>query len=130
MQTTQGIHNPLGLDIIDASGYVTGQDTWDDDHVSDIADSMRRHGWQGPPLVVLPELAISYSGTHRLRAAEAAGLEQVPAVSLEDLFASCGLDLEAIVAAEDHLIVTMHRPEILSHLPDDIRAEYTLDDII
>jgi hypothetical protein len=24
----------------------------------------------------------------------------------------------------------MHRPEILGHLPDDIRAAYTLDDII
>ncbi|MEV8544390.1 ParB N-terminal domain-containing protein [Streptomyces sp. NPDC051572] len=129
MQMVQGIHNPLALDIIDASGYLTGQETWDDDHVAAIADSMRRHGWQGAPLVILPEWAISYSGTHRLLAAEAAGLEQVPAVSLEDLFEACGLDLEAIVAADD-LMVTTHRPEILGHLPDDIRAAYTLDDII
>ncbi|QCX75739.1 hypothetical protein C9F11_10295 [Streptomyces sp. YIM 121038] len=129
MKEMNGIHNPLSLDIIDAKGYLTGQETWDDDHVASIADSMRRHGWQGPPLVVLPEWAISYSGTHRLLAAAATGLESVPAVRLEDLFEACGLDLEAIVAAED-LMVTMHRPEILAHLPEGIRAAYTLDDIV
>ncbi|MFJ4880015.1 hypothetical protein ACIP93_33075 [Streptomyces sp. NPDC088745] len=129
METKQGIHNPLGLEVIDASGYATGQLTWDDHHVAAIADSMRRHGWQGAPLTVLPEWALSCSGTHRLLAAEAAELEQVPAVRLVDLFEACGLDLEAIVDAED-LSVSMDRPEILNHLPDDIRAAYTLDDII
>lgn len=130
MQTTeQGITNPLNLPILDATGYVTGQDYLDEDHAAAIAENMRAHGWQGAPLVVLPEWAISYSGTHRLHAAEAAELEEVPAVSLEDLFEACGLDLEQIVAENDFM-VTMHRPEILDHLPDDIRAAYALDDII
>ena len=41
-----------------------------------LAASMREHGWQSRPLLVVDESAIT--GTHRLAAAIAAGLETVP----------------------------------------------------
>lgn len=128
MQTTQGITNPLGLDLADATGYTTGQDYYDADRVTEIATDMAHNGWHGAPLVVIPDYAVSYSGTHRLRAAKEAELEEVPAVSLHDLFAACGLDLDQITADED-LSLVADRVEILLHLPDDIRETYAIDDI-
>ncbi|MER6611576.1 ParB N-terminal domain-containing protein [Streptomyces sp. NPDC000927] len=128
MQTLPGIHNPLNLPTLDASGYVTGQLYLDETHAAEIAASMRARGWQGAPLVVLPDYGISYSGTHRLSAAEDAGLEEVPAVRLHDLFEAAGLDLDAICDEHD-LGLTTDRPEILDHLPDHLREAYGLADI-
>lgn len=120
--------NPLNLDMIDASGFTTGQYDRDDDHVTEIAASMEAHGWQGSPLVVLSDYARAYTGTHRLAAAEQAGLDEVPAVELADLFEACDLDLWEI-CNEEGLSVLEDRPEILTHLPADIRTAYGLDDI-
>ena len=132
MQTASGITNPLNLPLTAApgSGLTTGAnwDFYDDETVAEIADSMRRHGWQGSPLVVLPDYGITYSGTHRLRAAEAAGLDEVPLVTLPDLFAACGLDLAAICDEHD-LGLLSDRAEIVAHLPQDVREAYTLADI-
>lgn len=128
MQTTQGIHNPLNLDLIDAAGYVTGQYDLDDDHVTEIADSMRVDGWQGAPLVVLPDYARAYSGTHRLAAATEAELDEIPAVSLSSIFEAHGLDLDE-VAADNGLSVLDDRAEVLAHLPQSTLDAYGLDDI-
>ena len=124
----QGILNPLGLDLVDATGYTTGQYHLDPGHVAEIADSMRMRGWNGAPLVVLPDYARAYSGTHRLAAAESAGLAEIPAVDLADIFAAHGFDLYALAAAE-HLSVLDDRAELLAHLPADTLAAYALDDI-
>lgn len=128
MQTTQGIANPLNLDLIDATGYVTGQLDLDEQHVTEIATNMRAHGWQGAPLVVLPDYARAYSGTHRLAAAEAAELTEVPAVTLAAVFEAHGLDLDE-VATEGGLSLLYDRAEILAHLPDETLVAYGLDDI-
>ena len=122
--------NPLNLTIIDATGYTTGGNWnfYEQDHVDEIADSMRRNGWQGAPLVVLPDYGISYTGTHRLRAAEAAELDEVPAVTLDSLFTAAGLDLAALCDERD-LGLTSDRMEIVELLPEDIRIAYTLNDI-
>ena len=122
--------NPLNLTIIDATGYTTGGnwDFYEQDHIDEIADSMRRHGWQGAPLVVLPDYAVSYTGTHRLRAAQAAELDEVPAVDLAELFTACGLDLTEICDEYD-LGLLSDRMEIVDHLPEDVRITYTLNDI-
>lgn len=129
MQTTQGrTLNPLGLKLIDATGYTTAQGDWDTDLVDEIAASMRADGWTGAPLVVLPDYARAYSGTHRLAAAEQAGLDEVPAVTLADVFEAHGLDLDEIAAAEG-LSVLDDREQILAHLPADTLAAYGLDDI-
>lgn len=128
MQTTTGIHNPLNLNLIDATGYITGQPDLDQQHVDNITNNMRAHGWQGAPLVVLPDYARAYSGTHRIAAAEAAELDEIPAVTLADLFEAAGLDLNTITDEND-LSILNDRAEILDHLPDGIRAAYGLDDI-
>lgn len=121
------VTNPLNLTLINATGYLTGQLDWDDNHIAQIADSMRTHGWQGPPLVVLPDYAQAYSGTHRLAAADQADLDTVPAVTLHDLFEACSLDLDQI-CADEHLSYD-DRPQILAHLPESVLADYALDDI-
>ncbi|KOX10115.1 ParB N-terminal domain-containing protein [Nocardiopsis sp. NRRL B-16309] len=122
------MHNPLNLDIIDATGFATGQPDRDAGHVNEIAASMETHGWHGAPLVVLSDYARAYTGTHRLAAAEQADLDYVPAVELADIFEACDLDLLQICEDED-LSILEDRPEVLRHLPDDIRAAYGLDDI-
>ncbi|GHI98143.1 hypothetical protein TPA0906_00090 [Streptomyces olivaceus] len=128
MQIVQGIHNPLGLDLIDATGYTTGQEDLDPDHAAEIANSMRVRGWQGPPLVVLPDYARAYSGTHRLAAAQAAELTEIPAVDLAGVFAAHDLDLYAL-ADEEELSLLDDRAELLAHLPAETLAAYGLDDI-
>lgn len=123
-----GVVNPLNLAIIDASGYDTGQGYLDGDHVAEITASMAADGWRGAPLVVLSDYARAYTGTHRLAAAQAAGLERVPAVELADVFAACGLDLwEA--CEEGGLSVLMDREQVIAHLPADVAAAYGLDDV-
>ncbi|RMI39733.1 ParB/Srx family N-terminal domain-containing protein [Streptomyces triticirhizae] len=123
--------NPCGLTVTETSpdSYTTGEnwEFYDDDHVAEIADSMRAHGWRGAPLVVVPEYGLSYNGTHRLRAAAEAELE-VPTVALRDLFAACGLDLDAICDEHD-LGLMSDRADIVAHLPEDVREAYTLADI-
>lgn len=126
MQTTAG--NPLNLDTIDATDYTTGQYDLDTSHVNEIAASMETYGWHGAPLVVLSDYARACTGTHRLAAAEQADLDEVPAVELTDLFEACDLDLWEICETEG-LSVLNDRPQVLEHLPTDIRAAYGLDDI-
>ncbi|MER6606003.1 ParB N-terminal domain-containing protein [Streptomyces sp. NPDC000927] len=122
--------NPLTLPVslVQPSHYVTGQDYTDAERLAEIAESMRTHGWRGAPLVVLPDYAISYSGTHRLAAAQAVELEEIPTVRLHDLFEAVGLDLDVICDKWDLGLIS-DRVEILNHLPDDVRQAYTLDDI-
>lgn len=71
---------------------------------------------------------MSYTGTHRLRAAESAELETVPAVNLADIFTACELDLTEICDEHD-LGMLSDRAEIITYLPEDIRIAYTLNDI-
>lgn len=129
MQTT-AITNPLGLDITtaDPRHFTTRQDYIDDIHVTEIADSMRAHGWRGAPLVAFTDgSGISWSGTHRLAAARATEID-VPIVDAVELFAACGIDLYALCADEDY--DTDHEvPAILAHLPGDVLTAYALDDI-
>lgn len=127
MQTTDALTNPLNLPIIDAAGYETGQGYDDAENVAEIAASMSENGWVGAPLVVLPDYARSYTGSHRLKAASLTGT-QVPGVDLTDMFEACGLDLWQIVADED-LDILHDRAAVLAHLPADVLAAYTLDDI-
>lgn len=126
------IHNPLNLDITttEPAHYTTGAnwDYYEQDHVDEIADSMRAKGWHGAPLVVLPDYGVSYSGTHRLRAAADADLDEIPTVTLNDLFEACGLDLGQLTDEHD-LGYLSNREEIVALLPDTARAAYGLDDI-
>ncbi len=46
----------------------------DDNKVADIADSMRKQGWVGRPILVLSS-GHALTGTHRIAAAELAGID-------------------------------------------------------
>ncbi|MEU9413068.1 ParB/RepB/Spo0J family partition protein [Streptomyces sp. NPDC048281] len=129
MQKPQGIVNPLGLDLVDATGFTTDQGHFDPDLVEGFAWSMRVYGWQGAPLVVLPEYTRAYTGTHRLAAAKASELTEIPAVDLADVFAAHGLDMYAL-AAEEGLSILEDRAALLAHLPADTLAAYGLEDIL
>jgi hypothetical protein len=68
-----------------------------------LVAALTRHGWDGPPLVVLtrdhcepplPPLAVT--GSHRLAAAEKARVE-VPCVELADLYQTRGLNLDELL---------------------------------
>ena len=126
------IRNPLNLEVAttEPSSYTTGGnwDFFEQDHVDEITASMRAKGWDGAPLVVLPAYGVSYSGTHRLRAATDAELDEVPTVTLHDLFAACDLDLDELCDEHD-LGLLSNREEIVALLPHDARAAYGLDDI-
>ncbi|MFD7868122.1 hypothetical protein [Streptomyces sp. NPDC059783] len=124
--------NPLALPLhhIDPESYTTGPnwEFYEQAVVDEITASMRVDGWKGSPLVIEPDHALSFNGTHRLHAAVQAGLEEVPAVTLTDLFTACGLDLQQI-CDDGSLGYTWDRREIIEHLPEDVREAYTIADI-
>lgn len=57
----------------------------DEDKFSSIADSMRKNGWQGRPLLVIEagDGFKALTGSHRLAAAVEAELETVPVVMVD-----------------------------------------------
>jgi ParB family chromosome partitioning protein len=60
--------------------------TFDGDSLSDLANSIRRHGVLQPLIVRIGEVAGKYTllaGERRLRASQIAGLDEVPAILLE-----------------------------------------------
>jgi hypothetical protein len=63
-----------------------------------IKDSMREYGWQGAPLVVAGEQALT--GTHRLAAIDALRAEgteiEIPRIEVADLCELFGIDWQAL----------------------------------
>ncbi|WP_047121249.1 ParB/RepB/Spo0J family partition protein [Streptomyces leeuwenhoekii] len=132
MQTTeQGIINPLNLPLIDTTTYSPLHEVRDEEHRDAIAADMRKRGWHGAPLVVLPDYLLSLTGVHRRSAAELAGLEEIPGVSLEDLFEACGTDLwDAINSDEEYMNASCYYDYsrvIADHLPEEVIETYGLD---
>ncbi|MFI7470515.1 hypothetical protein [Nonomuraea sp. NPDC049646] len=130
MQTAT-VLNPLGLDLIDTTGYAPLHEVRDEDHRDASAADMREHGWNGAPLVVLPDYALSLTGVHRRAAAELAELDEIPGVSLEAIFEACGLDMwelinddEAYAAASAYYDFSRL---VEDHLPADVIEAYGLD---
>ncbi len=69
----------------------------------ELLDGFYRNGWDGPPVVVLlrdhfepPARPLAITGSHRLAAAEEAGMT-VPCVDLDELFESRGLALDDLL---------------------------------
>jgi ParB-like chromosome segregation protein Spo0J len=87
----------------------------DRQHLDALTVSMEADGWQGRPLLVLAgageEGGQAWTGSHRLAAARAAGLQEVPAVIVdlavvEAAAAELGwTSLEAVPDDEDRLAV-------------------------
>jgi diguanylate cyclase (GGDEF)-like protein len=66
---------------------------------TEIAESMKRVGWKGRPLLVIKDgdREIAWTGTHRLDAAKQAGLTDVPRVEVEaSALRDAGYDLDEL----------------------------------
>lgn len=125
MQTTQGVVNPLGLDIIDSSSYPTLHEVRDPEHRDALARDMRARGWQGAPLVVMSDYSLSLTGVHRRAAAELAELDFVPGVELEHIFESCDLDLWEIVNSDEGYQLDAQYYDFARIIADHLTAEVT-----
>lgn len=127
MQMT-GAANPLGLEVaLVQPGTLTplhGTDRPAD--LAAIAASMAAHGWQGAPVVIddrmLGEGGYLITGHHRNAAAQATGTA-IPVVTLADLCAACGTDLEAFCDGS----YDSDWEAVFGELPDAVRAAYGID---
>lgn len=73
--------------------------------VAELADALRANGWQGAPIVVAGEQAVT--GSHRIAAATRLwnqdGIEvEIPRIEISDLCELYGLDWDAITAEYDY----------------------------
>ena len=90
-----------------------------------LAASMAEHGWQGVPVVIDgratgDEGGYLITGNHRHDAAVKAGLESVPCVTLANLCASAGIDLDAYCDGSHD----SDWAPVLAKLPASVRDEY------
>ena len=102
----------------------------DPEKLERLSESMRRHGWRGMPLVAISgDGGQLITGSHRIRAAKKAGLEEVPFVELPDVFAESGQDFSAAHAKYD--APTWDDPRfaemVSDELPPDTKQKYGID---
>jgi ParB-like chromosome segregation protein Spo0J len=93
------------------------------DDLEAIAASMAEHGWQGAPVVIdnrMADAGYLITGRHRAAAAIKASLERIPCVTLADLCADAGIDLDAYC---DGSYDSDWAP-VLAELPAGVRARY------
>lgn len=130
MQTAT-LLNPLDVGVIDTTGYAPFHEVRDEAVRDSLAADMRLRGWHGAPLVVLPDHVLSLTGVHRRAAAEIAELEEIPGVSLEDLFEACGLDMWELINDDEEYARASGYYDfsrlIEDHLPADVIEAYGLD---
>ncbi len=116
--------NPLDLDIHDGTNFAPRHEVRDQAHLEQITASMITSGWTGAPIVADVETAQAITGSHRIVAAKAAGID-VPAVDVFDLAEACGIDLYDLIetygALEDAL------PRLCALASAEIREAYGLD---
>lgn len=128
---TETLINPLGLDVIDTTGYAPFHEVRDEAHRDTIAADMRERGWHGAPLVVLPDYGLSLTGVHRRAAAQLAELEEIPGVSLEEIFEACGKDMWELINDDEEYARAASYYDfsrlIEDHLPADVVEAYGLD---
>jgi hypothetical protein len=116
--------NPLNLDLHDGTNYTPRHEVRDQAHRDRIAAGMTAHGWVGAPIVADTECWQAITGSHRLNAAQATGIN-VPAVDIFDLADACGIDLCDLIAV--HLTLEDALPHFCDSLPSDIRDAYGMD---
>lgn len=96
--------------------------------VAQLMDAMKLRGWQGPPIVVEGDQALT--GVHRLAAWRALGFPDfdIPTIELHDVFTEAGLDMDKLDALWGH--PTIDDPafvQLINEIPPHIRAKYGLD---
>lgn len=96
----------------------------DAEKLSQLVASMTAHGWNGAPIVADLGIAQALTGSHRLAAAEAAGIE-APVVDIRDLCADHDLDWDLLVEERGDWY---EAARWLDHyLPSDVSITYGLD---
>lgn len=94
----------------------------DEQKVADLVRQMSAHGWQGAPLVVHGDTAVT--GSHRITAArevlDATGREvQIPRVEIADVCDAYGIDWDAVMDEADMDVLTAAQM-VADRLPADV----------
>ena len=118
--------NPLNLDIHDATNYAPRHDVYDPTKRDHIAADMTTNGWHGAPIVADTDTARAITGSHRISAANRAGVA-IPAVDLTDLARACGIDPWEYIADNGYSDLEDALPHLCAELPADVRDAYGLD---
>lgn len=118
--------NPLDLKVHDGTQYAPRHGVVDPAKRDRLAADMAANGWIGAPVVGDVETAQAITGSHRIPAAHAAGIE-VPAVGLAELTAACGIDLWEFVATGGYVDLEDALPHLCAALPGNIVEAYGLD---
>lgn len=94
------------------------------ERIHELAEQMRQMGWQGSPLVVHADQVLS--GAERYEAARFLGREdEVPTISLQELFEEAGMDMPQISSPEGNTDPESDFFEdYLRDLPEHIRDKY------
>lgn len=101
-----------------------------EEHLAILIQSMRDYGWQGPPIVVYGQIALT--GSHRLAAVamlRAEGVDvEIPTVDIADVCTVCAVDWEAHCEEWEHhtddrdiMIATKLPDEVVEYLGLDLR---------
>lgn len=97
-----------------------------DARIHDLARDMERNGWSGSPLVVHGDQVLS--GQERYEAARFLGIEEeVPRVTLEDVYAEAGVDMPQVASPQGGADADQQFFEdYLRDLPRHVRDKYEL----
>jgi len=92
-----------------------------------LAAHIKRHGWQGAPLVVEGEQLLT--GTHRYAACKLIEMPdyEIPTIEIADVFAEAGLDFAAAYEENDYGDWYQSMTYTLGTLPETTRAAYGID---
>ena len=96
------------------------------ERIQELAEEMRQMGWQGSPLVVHGDQVLS--GAERYEAARFLGREdEVPRITLDELFEEAGLDMPQIASPEGGPpSEEQFFEDYLRDLPEHIRDKYEI----
>ena len=101
----------------------------DADKLAELVASMEADGWTGTPVVVAGlggGVVRALTGSHRLQAAQDAGIDEVPVVSIEDLCAESGIDWDELLDEFGSDLFETGR-YVCGELPRSVTEAYGLD---
>ena len=116
--------------IVTTSTYIEPlHEVRDADKLAELVASMEADGWTGTPVVVAGlgnGVVRALTGSHRLQAAQDAGIDEVPVVSIEDLCAESGIDWDELLDEFGGDLFEAGR-YVCGELPRSVTEAYGLD---